>query len=927
MKKRAFCLITILSTLIPGQADDWPHFLGPHHDLRWREEGIRTSLDDSPLKVRWRTPVGGGYSAPAVVGNRVFLMDRTTSFPDTETEGNPNFFRAEIDGNERVLCLQEADGKVLWTHEYPCSYTTATPYAIGPRCTPTVDGDRLYTLGAEGDFYCLDVDDGRVLWEKHFKKDYGAETNNWGWSSHPLIYRDSVITMVGGEGSAVVSFDKETGAENWRALSTRDIGYCPPTLVMIGDELHLIVWHSESLAGINPDTGQVRWKVDHKATYGMAIHPPRYDPEMSAFLISSFNGKTSFIQVKKAGLIYDTRFLWDCEPKEGLGSVMNTPILLGRHAYACGQRGEFRCIRLEDGQIVWKSTQPSAPGGQKKRHYWSHLFSFSHPPSGNHFLANDQGELLIADLRPTGYRELSRTSVIKPTHRVGSTLVNWSQPAFARQSIYWRNDEELLCVSLKAEKTTKAIQGTDNQNPFTREVEEALKKSLNHQTTLSRFGGYVWQTSTDLRQREGEAKTGPDTIWVQSPGTPAIGARFLRTYHITGEKVWLNAARAAARALLEGQLASGGWDYRIEFGSKERTGYAYRRGGSPDGKNVTTLDDDTTQGVLRFLMDLDEATGFADADLKNAIQTALDSLTRVQRPNGGWPQRFTRFPDPRDYPDLKASFPDRWGRQWDEKRTYKDDYTLNDNTQIDTIKTFLHAWRLYKKEPYLRTAIKGGDFLLRARMPEPQPAWAQQYDRKMHPSWARKFEPPAISGGESQNILLALMHLYRQTGEKRFLEAVPTTLEYLRRSTLPNGRLARFYELKTNRPLFFTRDYQLTYESNDLPNHYSFIVSSKLDKIADVYEDTVKYGARLFPGEGKPPKPSEKLNKAAKRALALQSPDGSWIEKGRLRFHKNQPSDGLIIRSQSWLDHTGTLLDYLEARSTSPEEPKNQNFR
>src|SRR5205823_5910264 len=118
----------------------------------------------------------------------------------------------------------------------------------------------------------------------------------------------------------------------------------------------------------------------------------------------------------------------------------------------------------------------------------------------------------------------------------------------------------------------------------------------------------------------------------------------------------------------------------------------------------------------------------------------------------------------------------------------------------------------------------------------PQPAWAQQYNAQMHPAWARKFEPPSITGGELQGVIRILMDIYRQTGDKKYLEPIPRALDYLEKSEVSPGRLARFYELKTNRPLYFTKQYDLVYTADDLPTHYAFIIGSSVPSLRADYE-------------------------------------------------------------------------------------------
>ena len=186
--------------------------------------------------------------------------------------------------------------------------------------------------------------------------------------------------------------------------------------------------------------------------------------------------------------------------------------------------------------------------------------------------------------------------------------------------------------------------------------------------------------------------------------------------------------------------------------------------------NVTTLDDDTTQSALRLLMRVDKALEFKDAAIHDAAMYALDALLKAQYPNGAWPQRFDHFPDPAAFPVVRAGYPESWSRTWPNVN-YNSHYTLNDNSLADMIEVMIEATKVYGDPKYKAAAEKGGGFLILAQMPEPQPAWAQQYDAAMHPAWARKFEPPTITGGESQEAVGILLQLYRETGQT-YLEPV-----------------------------------------------------------------------------------------------------------------------------------------------------------
>ncbi len=427
-------------------------------------------------------------------------------------------------------------------------------------------------------------------------------------------------------------------------------------------------------------------------------------------------------------------------------------------------------------------------------------------------------------------------------------------------------------------------------------------------------GSYLWRYSADLNKREGEGKADAQTGWVQPPGTPYVGEAYLFVYESTGDSYYLDAARETAQSLIRTQLQSGGWTYRIHFDAENRARQAYRADGRTEGQNVSTLDDDTTQSALRFLMKVDRATDFSDASLHEAVLYGLDALTKVQYPNGAWPQRFHSPPDPAKFPIKKAEYPESWSRDY-VKNDYTSYYTFNDNTIADTIQTFLDAADVYGISLYRDTALKGGQFILLAQMPDPQPAWAQQYDADMHPAWARKFEPPAVTGGESQGAVRTLIMLASRTGEKRFLEPIPQAIAYLRTSQLPDGRLARFYELETNRPLYFTLDYQLTYSSDNMPTHYSFIVGSSLDEIEAVYK---KVAAADFV----PPSKTMSSRKAemtdtridmAREAVASLDERGAWIEDGRLRYHGDEDDTRRVIDCRTFVQNIRALASFVGA--------------
>jgi uncharacterized protein YyaL (SSP411 family) len=228
------------------------------------------------------------------------------------------------------------------------------------------------------------------------------------------------------------------------------------------------------------------------------------------------------------------------------------------------------------------------------------------------------------------------------------------------------------------------------------------------------------------------------------------------------------------------------------------------------------------------------------------------------------------------------------------------------------ITTMLAASEVYSEEKYTQAAARAGGFILLAQMPEPQPAWAQQYDADMHPGWARKFEPPAVTGGESQGVLRTLLTLHRATGDRKYLEPVPRALRYLRASLLPDGRLARFYELRTNRPLFFTRDYQLTWSDADCPTHYSFKVASDLDRIAEQYEGlAASKSADTTRPKAEPAVLEEGLEGRVRAVISALDARGRWVEAGALRYQGPEDRTSHIIDCRTFATNVAVLCRYL----------------
>jgi outer membrane protein assembly factor BamB len=429
-----FCLF-----LSPVFADDWPQWMGPHRDSVWREEGVLTEFPKEGLEVKWRVPVAGGYSGPAVAEGLVYVTDFLAE--TGEAFNDPNR-RAEVKGKERVLCFDAKDRSEVWKHEYDCEYNIS--YPAGPRATPTVQAGKVYALGAEGNLFCLEAKTGRELWSKDFNKDYATQTPTWGYASHPLVVGDKLICVVGGQGSVAVAFHKDTGKELWRAISASAPGYAPPTMIEAAKTKQLLIWDADKLNSLNPDTGKAYWSLPLKPDFEMSIMAPRKEGNL---LFASGIGNVGAL-IELASDEPKAEIVWKGDTRTALYAANSTPFLENGTLYGTDCRpGIFRAVDLKTGERLWETFKPTTGGDRPAGH--GTAFVVKHQPSGQFFLFSETGDLIVAELSREEYKEISRFHVLEPTGEAFGRKVVWSHPAFANQSVFARNDKELVCVSLK----------------------------------------------------------------------------------------------------------------------------------------------------------------------------------------------------------------------------------------------------------------------------------------------------------------------------------------------------------------------------------------------------------------------------------------------------------------------------------------------
>lgn len=464
----------------------------------------------------------------------------------------------------------------------------------------------------------------------------------------------------------------------------------------------------------------------------------------------------------------------------------------------------------------------------------------------------------------------------------------------------------------------------------------ALFNATAYLRSLSTEGGFLWRYSVDLKHRAGENLATASQVWIQPPGTPLVGMAFLRAYEATHDECHLDAARAAAFALAHGQLESGGWDYLIEFEPEARKKW-YRRAdiGTLSAqeiskrRNVSTYDDDNTQSALRFLLaycrTVKASNDPRDHLIRDALAYGLNKMLEAQYPIGAWPQRYDGRPKrPDNFPVKPASYPKNETPTWPDT-DYKNHYTFNDNTHRDCIRTMLEAYHHTGEGRFMDAAKRGGDFIILAQMPEPQPVWAQQYNAQMEPAWARAFEPPCVTGAESVGVLRMLMDLYLETGEQKYLKPIPPAFAWYERSAIAPNRWARYYELRTNRQIFGDRDGKIHYRLEDISAErqrgYSWSGDYGVRHMMAYYEKLQKQGrdALLEERNLSFANPSVARGKALepriREILAAQDHQGRWITPGKSQREDWQA--GPCVEMAVFIENIEALARYLSNHNPS----------
>lgn len=392
---------------MPGTLS-WPGFRGERRDGIVRD-GIAISTDwtgNPPIEL-WRQPVGEGYSSFVIGHGLLYTIEQRR-------------------GRESVVCYDAVTGLERWKHDYPAHFREALG-GDGPRATPTLDGDRLYSLGAEGELVCLDALTGRQVWARNILREFGAENLQWGMSASPLVVDDRVIiTNSGVGGGSIMAYRTSDGERQWQ----RDVGqqaYSSPvyaTLLGRPMVLNLAAFH---LNGLDAATGEVLFSFPWRTGLGISCSQPLAVDDSRVFISVGYGVGSAMVRLGESGGRIEASAAWT---SLRMKNKFTSSVIHGGAIYGLDET-ILACLDLDTGELRWK-------GGRYG--YGSVLLA------GDHLIVSGEyGELALVDATPAEHREIGRIQILE-----GKT---WNNPAMAGGLLFARNHKEMVCYDLRGRDT------------------------------------------------------------------------------------------------------------------------------------------------------------------------------------------------------------------------------------------------------------------------------------------------------------------------------------------------------------------------------------------------------------------------------------------------------------------------------------------
>lgn len=455
-------LVWFLAAGVAAPGGDWPQFLGPQRNGLSDETGLLEAWPPSGPPLVWKQPVGTGYSAPSVLGERLVLHHR-------------------IGGEEIVECFQALTGESLWKYSYPSRFSDPYGYNNGPRCTPLLTADRCFTYGAEGKLVCLSLTDGRHLWTRDTARDFRVPEGFFGVGCTPILEGDKLIVLVGGQPNAgVVAFDAATGRTLWQAVGRETwqgvpdengepyewtgeemvVSYSSPVAATIHGQRHLLCLMRQGLVSLDPQTGRERFKYWFRSTLHESVNAAAPVVVGDAVMISAaYRVGAACLKVHPDGRGYDV--VW--RDRQNLQTHWSTAIPWQGHYYGFSgrheQEGELRCVEAATGRVVWSTTGWNQPldrlgqnpvTGEIVDRTTGQVVPWPFYGRGSAILADgkfivlgERGTLALVEATAEAFREVSRCRAPEMTYP------SWTAPVLANGRLYLRDEDSLVCLDLR----------------------------------------------------------------------------------------------------------------------------------------------------------------------------------------------------------------------------------------------------------------------------------------------------------------------------------------------------------------------------------------------------------------------------------------------------------------------------------------------
>ncbi len=377
---------------------DYPQFLGPNRNATIRNINLNTDWKNNPPELVWQIPVGAGWSGFAIVNDSAITQEQEN-------------------GWEKVVCYDLYTGQEKWTHKDTARYYTSLG-GLGPRATPTIDGDRVYTVGGTGILNCLDFKTGKQIWSTNIFDENSAKAPPWGVSVSPLIHGELVIVSAGG----AVAYYKDTGKIAWTGHRVQS-AYSSPTLLTLAGKAQVVLFDHGLITSHDPDTGDLLWKQSWHRGVECAAQPTPL-PGDKLLVSTAYGIGAKLFQVTNGNL--STRFnvilLWE---KVHLKAKFTTIIYYKDYLYALDD-GIFTCINPIDGSRQWK----------KGRYGHGQTLLISDVL----LVLTEAGKVVLLEPNPKEHIELAQFPAL-----TGKT---WNTPAIAGNYLLVRNNREAACYRL-----------------------------------------------------------------------------------------------------------------------------------------------------------------------------------------------------------------------------------------------------------------------------------------------------------------------------------------------------------------------------------------------------------------------------------------------------------------------------------------------